>query len=182
MAPLEKPLCDPLLENLESWEDKALHLLDILKVILLAQLCRTTNASTLSSMQLNSQMSSLRLSKGIHRSRLFNRFMIKLQITKWSKATDIQRSSILIWRRHLLSTTKDWAIGICFTYRLELASFCLRRSWKTTTYSVMLGQKSLKHKLTRFKRSRMKTIQKAKGLLSWTKKETLNSKSTGMRY
>ena len=32
MAPNEKPLCDALAEDLETWEDKALHLLDIIKV------------------------------------------------------------------------------------------------------------------------------------------------------
>lgn len=31
MAPSEKPVCDALVETLESWEDKALHMLDILE-------------------------------------------------------------------------------------------------------------------------------------------------------
>lgn len=31
MAPREGPVCDRLGENLETWEDKALHLLDIIK-------------------------------------------------------------------------------------------------------------------------------------------------------
>lgn len=30
MAPAEKPVCDDLAETLDSWEDKALHMLDIL--------------------------------------------------------------------------------------------------------------------------------------------------------
>ena len=31
MAPKEAPVCDVLGENLETWEDKALHMLDIIK-------------------------------------------------------------------------------------------------------------------------------------------------------
>jgi hypothetical protein len=31
MAPKESPVCDVLGENMESWEDKALHMLDIVK-------------------------------------------------------------------------------------------------------------------------------------------------------
>ena len=31
MAPKEGPVCDRLGENLDTWEDKALHMLDIIK-------------------------------------------------------------------------------------------------------------------------------------------------------
>jgi hypothetical protein len=31
MAPNERPVCDALAKDLETWEDKALHMLDILK-------------------------------------------------------------------------------------------------------------------------------------------------------
>jgi hypothetical protein len=31
MAPREGPVCDALGEDLDTWEDKALHMLDIIK-------------------------------------------------------------------------------------------------------------------------------------------------------